>query len=69
MVFCNQMQTVILLAVILAVLVYLGMIVGAKMMHCRNCKKRVVARVEATKYWRKYECRRCGHTFVEETGF
>jgi transposase-like protein len=62
------MRTIIFFAIVLALLLYLGRMLGAKLIHCPKCKRRAVEAVETTKYWKKFKCRRCGHMFVEETG-
>lgn len=62
------MRTIILLAIVLAALIYLLRLLSVKMSPCPKCAKRRLEVIESTKYWVKYKCRHCGHIFVEETG-
>lgn len=35
---------------------------------CPKCRKRGIAVMEKTRYWKKLKCRSCGCSFVEESG-
>ena len=64
----QPMRTILLLAAILVVLIFLLKILSLKLTRCPKCKKRGVKVIEKTRFWVKFKCDRCGNTYVEQTG-
>jgi len=62
------MKKIALIIIVLGLMLYLFKILALKLAPCPKCKRRGIEIIEETKYWKKFQCSRCRHTFVEETG-
>ena len=48
------------------VTIYLISLVAARFLRCPTCGKHALQKVEGTRFWKRYACRRCKKSFVED---
>jgi len=64
--FLNQMRALLEYGVLAGIVVYSISLIAAKFLRCPTCGKHAVQKVEATRFWKRYTCRSCKKSYVED---
>ncbi|HTB83539.1 MAG TPA: hypothetical protein VK742_07795 [Candidatus Sulfotelmatobacter sp.] len=60
------MRTILEYSILIAAAIYCISLVAARYLRCPVCGKHAVQKVEGTRFWKRYACRGCGKSYVED---
>jgi transposase-like protein len=60
------MHAALVYGILIGAVIYAISLVASRFLRCPTCGKHAVKKVEGNRFWKRYSCRRCGNSFVED---